>query len=217
MQEADFYCDGIFKLMPRWEKCISVLGFYFGEMFILKWNKWATFNIVMTSHLILWPREPYLLNNPCSVLLRTRTSRCCVGQSISDAPTVFTSSYSIENNFCGGMNWICFFHVMLILLIRNVSPVDSCLRHHNVVVSRKIDLNLLYVAQIVLCSNLDAIVYYQTMSILDSGALQPTLNVMWRTLILEERLSFLPVCPRQDEGHCALSTIQSRMKKNVWH
>jgi hypothetical protein len=29
MQEPDFYRDGIFKLVPRWEKCISVLGDYF--------------------------------------------------------------------------------------------------------------------------------------------------------------------------------------------
>jgi hypothetical protein len=26
MQEPDFYRDGIFKLVPRWDKCISVLG-----------------------------------------------------------------------------------------------------------------------------------------------------------------------------------------------
>jgi hypothetical protein len=28
MQEPDFYRDGIFKLMPRWDKCINVLGDY---------------------------------------------------------------------------------------------------------------------------------------------------------------------------------------------
>jgi hypothetical protein len=28
MQEPDFYRDGIFKLVPRWDKCISVLGDY---------------------------------------------------------------------------------------------------------------------------------------------------------------------------------------------
>jgi hypothetical protein len=29
MQEPDFYRDGIFKFMPRWGKCISVLGDFF--------------------------------------------------------------------------------------------------------------------------------------------------------------------------------------------
>jgi hypothetical protein len=28
MREPDFYGDGIFKLMPRWEKCINELGNY---------------------------------------------------------------------------------------------------------------------------------------------------------------------------------------------
>jgi hypothetical protein len=28
MQEPDFYRDGIFKLVPRWDKCINVLGDY---------------------------------------------------------------------------------------------------------------------------------------------------------------------------------------------
>jgi hypothetical protein len=28
MQEPDFYRDGIFKLVPRWDKCILVLGDY---------------------------------------------------------------------------------------------------------------------------------------------------------------------------------------------
>jgi hypothetical protein len=28
MQRPDFYRDGIFKLVPRWEKCINVLGDY---------------------------------------------------------------------------------------------------------------------------------------------------------------------------------------------
>jgi hypothetical protein len=28
MQEPDFYSDGIFKLVPRWDKCINVLGDY---------------------------------------------------------------------------------------------------------------------------------------------------------------------------------------------
>jgi hypothetical protein len=27
MQEPDFYRDGIFKLVPKWDKCISVLGY----------------------------------------------------------------------------------------------------------------------------------------------------------------------------------------------
>jgi hypothetical protein len=26
MQQPDFYRDGIFKLVPRWDKCIGVLG-----------------------------------------------------------------------------------------------------------------------------------------------------------------------------------------------
>jgi hypothetical protein len=26
VQEPDFYSDGVFKLVPRWDKCISVLG-----------------------------------------------------------------------------------------------------------------------------------------------------------------------------------------------
>jgi len=26
LPEPNFYCDRIFKLVPRWEKCISVLG-----------------------------------------------------------------------------------------------------------------------------------------------------------------------------------------------
>jgi hypothetical protein len=30
MQDPDFYCDRIFKLMPRWDKCIDMLGDYFG-------------------------------------------------------------------------------------------------------------------------------------------------------------------------------------------
>jgi hypothetical protein len=28
MQEPDFYRDGIFKLVPRWDKCINVLRDY---------------------------------------------------------------------------------------------------------------------------------------------------------------------------------------------
>jgi hypothetical protein len=28
MQEPDFYRDGIFKLVPRWDKCTNVLGDY---------------------------------------------------------------------------------------------------------------------------------------------------------------------------------------------
>jgi hypothetical protein len=28
MQEPNFFGDGIFKLMPRWDKCITVLGDY---------------------------------------------------------------------------------------------------------------------------------------------------------------------------------------------
>jgi hypothetical protein len=28
MQEPDFYRDGIFKLVPKWDKCINVLGDY---------------------------------------------------------------------------------------------------------------------------------------------------------------------------------------------
>jgi predicted CopG family antitoxin len=29
MQEPDFYSDVIFKLVPRWDKCINVLWDYF--------------------------------------------------------------------------------------------------------------------------------------------------------------------------------------------
>jgi hypothetical protein len=28
MQEPDFYCDGIFKLVLKWDKCINVLRDY---------------------------------------------------------------------------------------------------------------------------------------------------------------------------------------------
>jgi hypothetical protein len=28
IQEPDFYRDGVFKLVPRWDKCINVLGDY---------------------------------------------------------------------------------------------------------------------------------------------------------------------------------------------
>jgi hypothetical protein len=28
MQQPDFYRDGIFKLVPRWDRCIGVVGDY---------------------------------------------------------------------------------------------------------------------------------------------------------------------------------------------
>jgi hypothetical protein len=39
MQEPDFYREGIFKLVPRWDKCISVLVEYVERIIILQWNK----------------------------------------------------------------------------------------------------------------------------------------------------------------------------------
>jgi hypothetical protein len=44
MGQTHHYASGLLKIMT------------------LQWNKWATFNIVMTSQFV-WPREPYLLNN----------------------------------------------------------------------------------------------------------------------------------------------------------
>jgi hypothetical protein len=31
MQVTDFHCDGIFKFVPRWDKCIDVLGDLVGK------------------------------------------------------------------------------------------------------------------------------------------------------------------------------------------
>jgi hypothetical protein len=39
MQEHDFYRDGIFKLVPRWDKSINALVDYVKKIKILQWNK----------------------------------------------------------------------------------------------------------------------------------------------------------------------------------
>jgi hypothetical protein len=48
MQEPDFYRDEIFKLLPRWDKCIRVLGNYAKK----NGTSVSYINVVMTSQLI---------------------------------------------------------------------------------------------------------------------------------------------------------------------
>jgi len=47
MQQPNFCCYGISKLMPRCEDVINILAICV-KIMILKWNKWAAFNIVRT-------------------------------------------------------------------------------------------------------------------------------------------------------------------------
>jgi hypothetical protein len=50
-QEPDFLSDRSFKVRPKWDKCINMLGIILQNNNIQQ-NKDTTFNIVMISHLI---------------------------------------------------------------------------------------------------------------------------------------------------------------------
>lgn len=52
MQEPNSCYGKIFKLVPRWDKCINVSRHYVENKIILQWYKSATFNSVKTTHLI---------------------------------------------------------------------------------------------------------------------------------------------------------------------
>jgi hypothetical protein len=47
IKQHSIYCNGIFKLVPKWNKCIEVSGNCTEETVILWWNKWATLNILI--------------------------------------------------------------------------------------------------------------------------------------------------------------------------
>ena len=56
------------NLFQIWIKCINVCGGIRLKIMVHEWNKWATWNLSVTSQLILWPREPYVLNTLNMVL-----------------------------------------------------------------------------------------------------------------------------------------------------
>jgi hypothetical protein len=47
MKQPTLYCNGIFKLAPKWDKGIEVFGDYNERMVMLWWKKWAPLNIVI--------------------------------------------------------------------------------------------------------------------------------------------------------------------------
>jgi hypothetical protein len=59
VQELEFCYVGTLPTRASWDRRIDVLREYVGKSW-LKCNKWAMFSVVMTSHLICVPGEPYL-------------------------------------------------------------------------------------------------------------------------------------------------------------
>jgi hypothetical protein len=70
MEMADFECKSpiaeflnLFQLGINASLCVCVGGGGIHlKIMLLEWNKWATFNWAVTSYLILWLRQPYVLN-----------------------------------------------------------------------------------------------------------------------------------------------------------
>ena len=78
MQDPDWYCKGMFKVMQRWDKSIDVLGNVFWRILAWHWNEaalmllWLLIAIYETRHLTFCTVAPYLMN--CGHYLLNRST-----------------------------------------------------------------------------------------------------------------------------------------------
>jgi len=63
-KKLDFHSNGILKPVPRWDKCINVLGDYVTKILVLECNKWTVLYVVMTSGLIFMAWRILLIDLP---------------------------------------------------------------------------------------------------------------------------------------------------------
>ena len=114
MQEPSVFCDGIFKHVPRWNKCVIVLGDYCGkEWYLTEMNE---LHLVLKLFLgcFVQPAERYVLNilgtygrgdvergkwEP-----RKGEGRAAVRASCSDETELWETAVSLENQVTG-MKW----------------------------------------------------------------------------------------------------------------